>query len=157
MSAFVLILIPIAIYLFVRANPQRRRVMAQQALLKGLSPGDRVVTAGGMIGTLVAMEGEHAAVELAPGVVVEFLAPAILRRLDEPADDASVAPSDEQVDAANIPDDLAVPDDLSGLTPPTPPAVAPDPVDGHRPGPSADRPEDAPSTPDPLGRRPEES
>ena len=109
MSALVLLLIPLGLLLFVRSNPQRRRVLAQQALLKDLGPGDRVVTAGGMIGTLVAIEGEQAAVELAPGVIVEFLAPAILRRAPEPGQDEGEAAVDQGA---------VVPDDLSGLAHP---------------------------------------
>ncbi|HEY2429838.1 MAG TPA: preprotein translocase subunit YajC [Acidimicrobiales bacterium] len=166
MSALILILIPVALYLFVRANPQRKRAMAQQALLKDLSPGDRVVTAGGMVGTLVGFEGEQAAVELAPGVIVEFLRPAIVRRLVET--DAG-ADGEATEDGADPPDlsggNVTVPDDLSGLAPPPPaPNVAStDPVAGSDGDgddtvqPIVPRPGDAPSTSDPLGRRPEES
>jgi preprotein translocase subunit YajC len=79
MSALIILLIPLALYFFM-IRPQRQRVQAQRALVDGLGPGDRVVTAGGMVGTLVAMDGEQAAVEVAPGLIVEFLAPAIVRR-----------------------------------------------------------------------------
>jgi preprotein translocase subunit YajC len=83
MTAIFIILIPLAVFMLMRANPQRRRVTAQQQMLKELGPGDRVVTASGMIGTLLGIDGDRAAVEAAPGVVLEFLLPAIVRRLDE--------------------------------------------------------------------------
>lgn len=103
MSAVILLLIPLGLY-FAMIRPQRQRVQAQRALLANLAPGDRVVTAGGMIGTLVSTDGERATVELAPGVVLEFLAPAIIRRIDDPADH----------DAMEVPDDLSGLDGLDG-------------------------------------------
>ena len=84
MSALFLLLVPIALY-FLVMRPQRQRVAAQRRLLTSLSPGDRVITHGGMIGTLRSMDADRATVELAPNVVIEFLAPAIARRLEEPA------------------------------------------------------------------------
>jgi preprotein translocase subunit YajC len=120
MSALILLLIPLALY-FLMIRPQRQRVQAQRSLVNGLGPGDRVVTAGGMVGTLVAMDGEHAAVELAPGVIVEFLAPAIIRRAPDeegPDEEGPAEPgvAEEGVAAAReVPPGLEVPDDLSGL------------------------------------------
>ena len=80
------LLIPIFLVLAMYAlmiRPQRRRVQAQRDLLTALAPGDTVVTAGGMIGVLRSIDAERATVELAPGVVIELLAPAISRRLSD--------------------------------------------------------------------------
>ena len=77
-----IVLIPLfllAAFFLLRANPQRRRVQAQKALLDGLQPGAKVVTVSGIIGTLMGIEGDRAAIEVAPGVVVEFLVAAIAR------------------------------------------------------------------------------
>lgn len=90
MSAVILLLVPVALY-FLMIRPQRQRVMAQRSLITSLSPGDRVVTAGGIIGTLVAIDTERASVEVAPGTVVDLLAPAIVRRLDPTAAPAAEA------------------------------------------------------------------
>ncbi len=54
----------------------------QRALLDHLRPGTRVVTVAGVIGTLMGIEGDRAAIEVAPGVVVEFLVAAIVRADD---------------------------------------------------------------------------
>jgi preprotein translocase subunit YajC len=69
---------------------QRRRVNTKQAFLAQLVPGDEVVTASGIIGRLVAIDGNRARVEVAPGVVLELLAPAITRRAPEPDPPAEV-------------------------------------------------------------------
>jgi preprotein translocase subunit YajC len=81
--ALLLPLIVLAAYFLLR-NPQRRRAQAQKALLTSLQPGARVATASGIIGTVVGTEGDRAALEIAPGVIVEFLLAAITRTIDEP-------------------------------------------------------------------------
>jgi preprotein translocase subunit YajC len=81
-----IVLIPLfllAAFFLLRANPQRRRVQAQKALLDGLQPGAKVVTVSGIIGTLMGIEGDRAAIEVAPGVVVEFLLAAIARTVED--------------------------------------------------------------------------
>jgi preprotein translocase subunit YajC len=81
--ALLLPLIVIAAYFLLR-NPQRRRAQAQKALLTSLQPGARVATVSGIIGTVVGTEGDRAALEIAPGVIVEFLLAAITRTIEEP-------------------------------------------------------------------------
>ncbi|GAC1594270.1 MAG: hypothetical protein NVS3B21_16100 [Acidimicrobiales bacterium] len=80
MQSLLILLLPLALYMLV-LRPQRQRVRVQRSLLAELAPGDEVVTAGGMIGTLVSRGDDRARVEFAPGVVIDFLPPAIVRRL----------------------------------------------------------------------------
>jgi len=81
--ALLLPLIVLAAFFLLR-NPQRRRAQSQKALLESLRPGTRVATVAGVIGTLVGTEGDRAAIEIAPGVIVEFLLASITRTIDEP-------------------------------------------------------------------------
>ena len=81
--ALLLPLIIVAAFFLLRANPQRRRAQAQKTLLDSLRPGVRVATVAGVIGTLVGVEGDRAAIEVAPGVIVEFLLAAITRTMDD--------------------------------------------------------------------------
>jgi preprotein translocase subunit YajC len=67
-------------------RPQQQRVRRQQALLASLEVGDEVVTAGGLIGRIVELDDERMSLEVAPGVVVPFVRPAVSHRLSEPAD-----------------------------------------------------------------------
>ena len=81
---------------FLLIRPQQQRVRRQQALLSSLQVGDHVVTAGGMIGEIVALTDDRASVRLAPGVVVEFLRIAISQRADESSlDEPDSAPDPE--------------------------------------------------------------
>jgi preprotein translocase subunit YajC len=88
-SLFPLLLVG-AMMWFLLIRPQQQRVRRQQALLQALEVGDEVITAGGMIGRITAMDGDRVSIELGAGVVVEFLRGAVSQRLvDEPADDGN--------------------------------------------------------------------
>ena len=65
-------------------RPQQQRVRRQQALLQALQVGDEVITAGGMVGRIRALTDDRASIELAPGVVVDFLRGAVSQRLPAP-------------------------------------------------------------------------
>ena len=67
-------------------RPQQQRVRRQQALLQSLEVGDEVITAGGMVGRIRALTGERADIELAPGVVVQFLRGAVSQKAVQPPD-----------------------------------------------------------------------
>jgi preprotein translocase subunit YajC len=80
-----LILIPLLLFAmyFLLLRPQQQRVRKQQQLISTIGVGDRVVTAGGMYGRVVELTDERLQLEVAEGVVVEFLRLAINRRLDD--------------------------------------------------------------------------
>jgi preprotein translocase subunit YajC len=105
----------LAAFFLLRANPQRRRVQAQKAMIETLRPGAHVVTVAGVIGTVVGVEGDRVAIEIAPGVIVEFLLAAVVRTVDEP-----VAPDDDVLASH----DEDPPHD--GLEPESPTAAAPE-------------------------------
>jgi len=86
MQAVLLLLVPVALFVLIR--PQRQRINAQRALLAGLAPGDQVITSGGLIGTVVAIDDVEASVEIASGVVVRIALPAIIGRPRPPQADA---------------------------------------------------------------------
>jgi preprotein translocase subunit YajC len=75
----------IAVFWFLLIRPQRQRQAAHRNLIAQLAPGDEVVTAGGMIGTLRSIEEDHLAVEIAPGTEVRIAKEAVtgVRRKDE--------------------------------------------------------------------------
>jgi preprotein translocase subunit YajC len=88
MSAGYLILFLVAMvaYFVIVALPRKRARTAQQALLDGVEPGDEVLTAGGLIGVVRALDGDVVQLELATGVTV---------RLDRRAIAGRVLPDDE--------------------------------------------------------------
>ncbi len=77
--------------------PQQRRMKAHQAIVASLQPGDEVVTAGGVYGTITSVDEETLAVEVAPGVVLRILRSAVSQRIapfEEPDED-DVADTDD--------------------------------------------------------------
>ena len=61
----------ILIFWFLIIRPQMKRQKDHQAKIGGLKRGDRVVTAGGLIGKITAVRDDEVDVELAQGVKVK--------------------------------------------------------------------------------------
>lgn len=83
-------------------RPQQQRVRKQRDLVASLEVGDDVVTAGGMVGRIVALTEEEAVVEVASGVDVRFVRGAINARLGvdrpDPVPGEGSRPADEGTD-----------------------------------------------------------
>lgn len=64
--------------------PRQREFNKRQKYVRSLRGGDEVVTFGGMIGRVVAIDGEAGtvSVEIADGVVVRFVAASIVSEYD---------------------------------------------------------------------------
>jgi preprotein translocase subunit YajC len=77
-SALVLALCSILYMALVR--PQQRRLQQHKLMLAGLEPGDRVVTSGGLVGTIVGVDNERTVmVEIVDNIRVSI----IRDRIDE--------------------------------------------------------------------------
>ena len=69
--------------------PQRRRRATQRELLMQLEPGDEVMTAGGLFGTVREVGDHYVELEIAPGTQVRLAKSAITARSErelEPAE-----------------------------------------------------------------------
>ena len=75
---------------FLLIRPQRRRATEQLAMQESLSVGAEILTAGGIHGTVRAIEGDIVHVEIAPGTLVR-----IDRRAVAAAGDTEEMPEDE--------------------------------------------------------------
>jgi preprotein translocase subunit YajC len=61
------------IFYFLLIRPQQKRVNAHKALMKSLAKGNKVITGGGIIGSIIKFEGEDIViVEIAQGVRVRL-------------------------------------------------------------------------------------
>jgi preprotein translocase subunit YajC len=78
-------------------RPQQRRVRQHQAVVASLVEGDEVVTTGGLIGTVEAINDDVLTVEVAPGVQIKMLRSAVQTRIGGP-DDVDVEEEFEDVD-----------------------------------------------------------
>jgi preprotein translocase subunit YajC len=85
-------ILPILLLLFILMwflviRPQRRRQQEQQRVMDNLSPGDEIVTAGGLYGTVQSLLGDdEVRVEIAPEVYVRIARRAVAVVLTEEDD-----------------------------------------------------------------------
>ena len=75
---------------FLLIRPQRRRAVEQLEMQDRLRTGDEILTAGGIHGTVKAIEGDIVHVEIAPGTLVR-----VDRRAVAAAGGAEESPEDE--------------------------------------------------------------
>ena len=76
-------LIAAAFYLLI-VRPQRARSSAARAVQSRLEVGRQVMTTAGLFGTVTSVTDDRVQLEIAPGVVVTYVAAAIAKVIDEP-------------------------------------------------------------------------
>src|SRR6476619_8564088 len=85
---YLFILVLLALVWFMLIRPQRRRQQEAQRLLETIGVGKEIVTAGGLYGTVTAVDGDEVRVEIADGVEVRIAKRAV----------AGVVSEDEEVE-----------------------------------------------------------
>lgn len=92
-----------AAFFFLVVRPQRRQLAARRQLIASLEVGDEVITAGGIYGTIVAMDDRVVTLQVADGVELRLAREAVSSRPpaevdltgdDAGADEAQPAPND---------------------------------------------------------------
>jgi preprotein translocase subunit YajC len=63
----------LVIFYFLLIRPQQKQMKERKLMLDALKPNDRVLTQGGLIGTITAVNGEELEVEIAKGVKVTLV------------------------------------------------------------------------------------
>ena len=92
--------------------PQRRRTQSHSSMIEELKPGDYIVTAGGMYGTVTDLGEEDLGLEIAPDVEVRVAKRAV----------GAVIPEDEIEDVEDEPDEVVEPADPdASIAAPEPP------------------------------------
>ncbi len=71
----------IAFYLLI-IRPQMKRQKDQAALMASLAVDDRVVTMGGVYGTIRSLDDERVELEVAPGTVITIARSAVARKIE---------------------------------------------------------------------------
>ncbi len=82
-SMLIFIVLMFAAMYFLMIAPQRKRQKQHQQMLKELKSGDRVVSIGGIIGTITNVKEKTFIVKLCDNTKVEFLKSAIGEKLPE--------------------------------------------------------------------------
>jgi preprotein translocase subunit YajC len=84
----------LALMWFLIIRPQRRRQQAAQQLLAQIGVGKEIVTAGGLYGTITAIDGDEVRIEIAEGVEVRIAKRAVAGVISED-EDPGQAPDEE--------------------------------------------------------------
>ena len=78
-----ILLIAAAFWLLI-VRPQRARSQAARAVQSRLEVGKQVMTTAGLFGTVTSVTDDRVGLEIAPGVVVTYVAAAIAKVIEEP-------------------------------------------------------------------------
>jgi preprotein translocase subunit YajC len=118
MSSIVILLIGFAVIWLLIVMPQRRRQKAHQELIHRLSPGDYIVTTGGLYGTVTEVGEDDLGLEVAPDVEVRVSKRAI-GAVVPPEEIEEVEIDDEGEDGADarVNEALRVPEDEAAAAP----------------------------------------
>ena len=79
MGLALLLLLFVAMWFFT-IRPQQQRLRNQRALIQALSPGDEVVTVGGLIGTIKTVDDLELTIDLGGGTIVRLARSAVSSR-----------------------------------------------------------------------------
>jgi len=66
------LLLIMVVFYFLLIRPQQKRLKEHKSLVQGMKKGDKVVTAGGIIGTVVDVSDDEIRVEIAEGTRVRI-------------------------------------------------------------------------------------
>lgn len=81
--SFIPMVVVIGILYFLIIRPQQQQAKEHRRLVDGLKPGDRVITQGGVHGTITALKGAIVQVKIADNVRVDVNRTAIAQVLSE--------------------------------------------------------------------------
>ncbi len=110
MDPIFLILIFFAVAMVWMSSRQRKAQQKTQAFVESLTPGAKVMTMSGYIGTIVDITDEHVTLESVPGGgTTVWIKPAIRQSVVDPVIDASdeANPVEASSDEVEIPDNIA--------------------------------------------------
>jgi preprotein translocase subunit YajC len=74
-----------AVMYFLLIRPQQQRQKKLEAMIKALKKGDRVLTSGGMFGTVIGVDDTKAVLRIADDVKAEFTKSSIVQVVPEGA------------------------------------------------------------------------
>jgi preprotein translocase subunit YajC len=97
-SAYIFILVLLALMWFLLIRPQRRRQTEAQRMLSSIGVGKEIVTAGGLYGTVTAVEEDEVRVRIADGVEVRIAKRAVAGVVsdDEPEEELEEEPGEDE-------------------------------------------------------------
>jgi preprotein translocase subunit YajC len=95
---YVFILVLLVLMWFMLIRPQRRRQLDAQRMINSLEVGKEIVTAGGLYGTVTALEDDEVRVEIADGIEVRIAKRAVAAVVSEDEEPDALEEADDQED-----------------------------------------------------------
>jgi preprotein translocase subunit YajC len=83
LSAFLPLIVLVGVFWFLIMRPQQRRTQEHRKLLTDVKQGDRVVAAGGIVGTVRRIDDDTLQLQIADNVVIKVDRGSISKRLSE--------------------------------------------------------------------------
>jgi preprotein translocase subunit YajC len=99
---FILVLLVLMWFLLIR--PQRRRQVETQRMIQQLEVGKEIVTAGGLYGTITAVEDSELRVEIAEDVEVRIAKRAVAGIVSDDEEEPEVLEEPQEESTATLPD-----------------------------------------------------
>jgi preprotein translocase subunit YajC len=86
-TTFIFIALLVLVFYFLILRPQRKRQQSIQQTMSALSPGNRVMLASGLFGTVVSVGPRQVVIEISPGAEVTVLKQAITKIVTDADED----------------------------------------------------------------------
>lgn len=83
MGSFIVLLPLVVLFYLLMVRPQKRRQTQHQQMVDSLVPGDEIVTIGGVIGYVKAVEDEYVRLEVTEGCVLRVVKQAVGRKVTD--------------------------------------------------------------------------
>jgi preprotein translocase subunit YajC len=74
---FIPLIIIMVIFYFLLIRPQQKQLKERKLMIDALKPGDKVLTNGGIVGSITALNGDDMELEIAKNVKVTFVRSAV--------------------------------------------------------------------------------
>jgi preprotein translocase subunit YajC len=91
----VLLALAFAAMWWLMIRPQQARLKAQRELMASLAAGDRVITAGGIVGTITVVNDDELQLEVSPGIELTVVRGAVSGRVADRTEDEADALRDD--------------------------------------------------------------
>ena len=104
MEPLLILFVVLIVFMFFSTRKTRRQQQERATFQAELSPGQEVLTASGLLGTVTAVDGDIVTLEHAPGSVTTWLRAAIVRPY-EPAEEYEDENDEDAAEAAATNDD----------------------------------------------------
>ena len=104
MPGYIFVLVLLVLVWFLLIRPQRRRQVEAQRMIQQLEVGKEIVTAGGLYGTIRAVEDNELRVEIADGVEVRIAKRAVAGIVSDDEAELEAVEEPQEEPTATLPD-----------------------------------------------------